>query len=268
MRRLLSFQPFRLGSCLVLVLAACGKSASSTPEGLDTSGGTPGKAEAGTGSAGSPSGGAPSGASPEGGSAASDGGVESAGGAGAQASAGATLDDEPSKQIVTFRVTNGAGALRTVVTEGVGCTELMILAAEPVAVVWTAAAQPCGPCAQCPNPPSGSKRVAELAAGQSVELTWDARRVVAVRETAICSGVGAPYTRFVAAPVAPGAYRVGLSVFAATPKACAANGICDPVVQTTQTALPDAELCSADMRVEADFELPAEGDVTVQLTIQ
>jgi hypothetical protein len=120
---------------------------------------------------------------------------------------------------------------------------------------------------QCPNPPSGTKRVAELAPGQSVELTWDARKLTASQQTVLCNGAPAPYTRFTAAPVAPGSYRVRVAVFSVTPSACGADGNCDPPVTTTQDALPYAGLCSADAQSEAELELPAQGDVTVPVSI-
>jgi hypothetical protein len=265
---------------LLLLLAACGKSNSSA-ENNDPSGGTGGKATVGGSSAGSSKGGSNTGGSTAGGSTAGgskggagdDGGSDNAGapssGAGISSGGGSGTGgaDEPSKQSVTFEVTNDAATPRAVVVEAVGCTPFMILATDPAGVVHTAAANPCGPCMQCPNPPSGTKRVAELAPGQSVELTWDARKLTASQQTALCNGAPAPYTRFTATPVAPGTYRVRVAVFSVTPSACGAGGKCDPPVTTTQDTLPYAALCSADAQSEAEFELPAEGDVTVPVSI-
>jgi hypothetical protein len=260
----------------LLLLAACGKS-NSSPDAPGSFGGDAGKAAGGdagkaaAGSAGSSKGGsAVGGAVQEAGS--DGGGAPSSGAAGAAGTAGtagaAGSPDEPSKQTVTFEVTNGATAPRSVAIEGAGCTPFMILATDPARLVRTSAANPCGPCMQCPNPPSGTKRVAELAPGQSVELSWDARQVSVAQQTAMCNGTPTPYTSVVASPVEAGSYRVRVAVFSTKPPGCSANGACDPPVTTVQEALPYADLCSSSAQVEADFELPAEGDVTVPVTIE
>lgn len=263
-------------SLLLLLLAACGKSSSSPAHNVP-SGGAGGNGAAGSGSAGSsigasntggssagsPGGGAEAQAGGDNGGAPSNGAGDGSGGASSTGVDG----DQPSKQRVTFEVTNDAASPRAVVVEGVACTPFVILATDPAGVVHTAAANPCGPCMQCPNPLSGTKRIAELAPGQSVELTWDARGLSTSQETVSCNGSPAPYTRFTAAPVAVGTYRVRMAVFSATPSACSADGICDPPVTTTRDALPYAELCSADAQSETEFELPAHGDITVPVSI-
>ncbi len=261
---------------LIFALAACGKSATTPGQGEAGAGaaaGTPSVVEGGSGAAmggagSGDQGGAGAGVGGTGGHSGGTIGAGGVGGAEGGTSQGGAPSDEPSKQSVTFHVVNDAGAPRAVVVGGVGCTAFTIVRKQPAGVVWTAVANACGPCSQCPNPPTGTKRIALIAQGESVDLAWDAREVRVYQESAMCKGgVPTPYQHVVTQPVAAGAYRVRVGVFATPPGSCNATGMCDPPVKTTQAALPYAALCDASAQVDADFELPPDQDITVPVTL-
>jgi hypothetical protein len=192
---------------------------------------------------------------------------EDAGAAGAEAGSPGEPMEAPSKQTVTFHLTTSAGS-RYVPVAAMGCGLFSIERRNPTSIVQTAIANPCGPCAACPNPTPGVFVVHELVAGDFTDILWDARETTVVSESASCGGAGSvTYDRPIAMPVPPGHYAARLATFTSAPASCDPNGVCDPPVTTTQTALPYASLCESDATIEVEFELPPMGDVSVPVSV-
>lgn len=226
---------------------------------------------AGTGAAGA-SGGTPGGRGGSGGAAGSNvGGTsgvgEDAGAAGAEAGSPGAPMEEPSRQTVTFHFTTSA-ASRYVPVAALGCGLFSIERRDPTSSVQTALANPCGPCATCPNPTPGILVVHELLPGEFTDLLWDGRETTVVSESVSCGGAGSvTYDRPIAMPLPPGRYAARLAAFTSAPPGCDTSGVCNPPVTTTQTALPYASLCTSEAPIEVEFELPASGDVSVPVSV-
>ena len=255
---------------LLLFTVACGRSPITHGSGgTGGSGGSiaGGGGRGGTGATGIGGRGGGAGGGLGGTGAAATGGSAGTGGSGRGGSGGA-LVEEPSKQTVTFHLTTSAGASRWVGFNGMGCSVFSIERRNPTAIVHTALASPCGPCASCPNPPSGTTVVRAVTTASSVDILWDARETTAVRETVTCGDGGfGSYDHAFSKPVPPGRYVARLAAFGSLPASCGTNGICSPPVTTIEMALPYASICASDAPVEVEFDLPATGNLTVPVSV-
>jgi hypothetical protein len=196
---------------------------------------------------------------------------------------GATADASPppteiaSSQTVTVTVTNNSGADRYIVTDGNNCTPFDIveileggLALVPIAIGFQC------PC-ECPMPggalPTAFRRIG---AGESIDVTWDARALATWRESIVCND-GAPfpprhssYVTGVAQPVEAGTYRITLGVEPTLPAGCQGA---DPdyrcgVKYGTNDMSEFAPRCATTSIATAEFSLPASGDVQVTVELK
>jgi len=176
-----------------------------------------------------------------------------------------------SKQTVTFAITNGSGEDRWLVSRGVYCTASAI-GGLSIAMGFTCECE-------CPNP--GSPRVESyrrLKAGETFTITWDARALVTYPEAIDCEArgwKGAPpqtVTRGVLQPVAAGTYTFTAGYESTLPARCTPSGdeaTCPWMYGGYVGSLPPtiATRCESSKAATATVTLPAEGDVTVPVTI-
>jgi hypothetical protein len=231
--------------------------------GRDGSGGSSGRGGA-SGSGGNATSGAPG-----------DSGVAGDAG-GAKADAAPPPKAIPSTQTVTVTLTNDSGADRYIVTAGNNCTPFDVveiieggLALVPIAIGFQC------PC-ECPMPgaalPEAFRRVG---AGESVDVTWDARELVTWRESITCND-GAPFpprhsssVTGVPQPVEAGKYRISLGVEPTLPSGCSGT---DPdyrcnILYGTNDMSEYAPRCATSSVATVDFSLPETGDVHVTIQL-
>jgi hypothetical protein len=295
-------RPFHHGGVLagplfIVLLAACGSSEVATGKIADPRGSN-GDASVGsggtrTGSGGSAGDGGTGGFRAMGGaSGASTGGASGSGGrstggtpsdSGVGGDAGGTTADAsppptevPSAQTVTFKVTNASGADRYVVTGGNNCTSLELdkLADGGQSIVPLMIGFQC-PC-ECPMPgsarPTAFRRVA---AGESFDVTWDARGLTTWRQSIVCQNGGPfpPRASSVVAgvlqPVDAGRYRITLGVESTLPAGCQGSGPdyrCDVSYASNETS-EIAPRCLTSSNAATEFSLPVSGDVVVSFVL-
>jgi hypothetical protein len=261
---------------MVALAAACGSSEIATAKIADPRG-SKGDAAIGSGGARMGSGGG-AGFGGDGsatGGASADSGIAGAGGS-AVVDAGPPPTEIPSTQTVTFTVTNKSRAERYVATQGNNCTtvEFNRLVDGGQSLVALALGYQC-PC-ECPAPgsarPTAFRRVG---AGETFEVTWDARGLTTWRDSVTCND-WAPlpprsgsFIRGVLQPVGPGRFRVVLGVEATLPPGCTGSGPdyrCD-VNYDTNDLSELAPRCTTSSMAIAEFTLPASGDIAVPVEI-
>lgn len=286
-----------LGPLLLVLVEACGSSEVATakigdprgsiPDAALGMGGTPpgsGGSAGLSGNAGFPVTGGASGASTGGASGSGGnpkGGVPNdsgvTGDARAQVDASPPPIEIPSTQTVTLTVTNTSGADRYVVTDGNQCTpfDVVEILEGGLALVPIATGFQC-PC-ECPMPgaalPTALRRVG---AGESFDVTWDARALATWRKSVVCND-GTPfpprnssYVTGVPQPVESGPYRITLGVEPTLPTGCQGTDPeyrCD-VAYGTNDISEIAPRCETSSTATVDFSLPVSGDVHVSLELQ
>jgi hypothetical protein len=170
--------------------------------------------------------------------------------------------EQPSTQTVYFDITNTAASTIYVVTSGRDCTAYGIHSTSTDSDLSLRAFEddPC-PCGRaCDSNTQGF--IQELAPGETVTLTWDARDLVwrGLKIPAPCDPAST-VTEEHAIPqrVSPGEYSVSIGYF--LPPPCEYCG----VLPTYAFSAPPQ--CQADHNVSASFLLPDAGDVRVPLEI-
>lgn len=128
---------------------------------------------------------------------------------------------------------------------------------------------------ECPAPPPPSV-VAVRALDGSAELRWDGRALATCTSAVDCAtrgwpGVGVQYeTRAAAQPVAAGQYHAVFAVYDEAPTYCFGDGgvrTCSPPPGPPMLGGFGSGnvLCNGARRVEVTFELPASGEVVVDV---
>ena len=186
----------------------------------------------------------------------------------------------PSRQKVTFRVTNGASAVRYLgvaaqaLWGGDSCSPYAI--SRGTADLALVIPYQCG--CECPAPPEpGLTELWVLSPGQSKDLVWDARVLATYSTSTACSSAysGGPQPPPAAVlhgvwqPVDPGNYRVTLIVKSSVPTTCKVNNevvSCDSWSEDTPGRW-QGRLCDRTTTVNATFDLPETGDVIVPVTL-
>jgi hypothetical protein len=101
----------------------------------------------------------------------------------------------------------------------------------------------------------------------TTEMTWDGRALVLYEGEANCFSDPGVYG--VLQPVSPGTYRVGVPYYAAEEMPCPQEGSlaeCGPGPMSTTLPVP-LPVCDAPLEALAEFEMPEEGDVVVQVDL-
>ena len=185
----------------------------------------------------------------------------------------------PSRQKVTFRVSNGGSVARYVAARADGlfggpyCSAYGI--GQGTTNLTLAIPSQCG--CECPAPHQpGVTELWRISPGQSKDLVWDARALATYSTMMKCGTLypggpedpSAKVLHGVWQPVAAGSYQVTLIIKSTVPSSCQeANDIasCDYWTEDQYGAWSGG-ICDRTTTVEADFELPAEGDVIVPMT--
>jgi hypothetical protein len=131
------------------------------------------------------------------------------------------------------------------------------------------------PC-ECPMPgaawPTALRRVA---AGETFEVTWDARSVVTWYDSVLCNDWAplpprrASVVKGVLQPVDPGRFWIAIGFESTLPAICHGAGpeyACD-ISYTTNSTSSIAPRCETSTVATAEFTLPASGDVAVPVAI-
>lgn len=184
----------------------------------------------------------------------------------------------PSKQTVTFNITNATTSDQYVVTDGWYCTPFGIdkVSDGGVASLFLQTGFPC-PC-ECPavGPPV-PLTFRRIGPGESFSMTWDARDLVTYTEAYDCShdwpGEGVQhFLTGVAVPVNVGTYRVTFGMESTLPTACSDAGPsyrCDTQSGGGSPAPDDlAAICPTTKTATATFFVPAAGNVVVPVSIK
>ena len=183
----------------------------------------------------------------------------------------------PSRQKVTFRVTNGASAVRYL---GVSSDGLMGSYCSPYAIsqgttnLTLAIPYQCG--CECPAPPApGLTELWVISSGQTKDLVWDARALESYSTSVSCSPAWGPFAPpapvlyGVWQPIPPGNYQVTLIVKSSVPTACKADSEvvgCD-YWSEGEYGRWQGGICDRTTTVHATFDLPETGDVIVPVTL-
>ena len=188
---------------------------------------------------------------------------------------------EPSRQTVTFRFTNNSGETRYVASAAMNCEPFSIfrLLDDATSFIARSIGFTC-PC-ECPAPPP--PHVAQyltVAAGDTVDLTWDARGITVHNRTVDCGEQGWPgmgcvsEPTGVAAPVAAGHYSVEFIVESTVPYECWEGEDllnCDaPYDEPSMDFGSVNRLCSSSENPSvssAELDLPETGDITVEIAL-
>jgi hypothetical protein len=182
-------------------------------------------------------------------------------------------EDVPSKQKVTFVITNQGTTDRFLVLDGQACTGFGVSRLSGttwvrVALRLLADDESCGCDGYGCDDIRGPTVYQRLAPGAQSSIVWDARELTLWQEELDCPYVNRTWTlvRGVHRPVAPGQYRVDIPNSAAPERdcwhsatdldryQCAPGGMIGPGVENT---------CGAEAQVTQEFTLPATGDITV-----
>jgi hypothetical protein len=183
----------------------------------------------------------------------------------------------PSRQKVTFRVTNGASAVRYA---GASSEGVMGSYCSPYAIsqgttdLKLAIPYQCG--CECPAPPApGLTELLAISPGQTKDVVWDARALETYSVVRPCSptwGPSAPPASVIYGvwqPAPPGNYQVTLIVKSSVPTACKANNedvACDYWSEDEYGRWLGG-ICDRTTTVKATFDLPETGDVIVPVTL-
>lgn len=178
----------------------------------------------------------------------------------------------PSRQTVHFELTNASSEVRYVAVDGEYCDPF------PITRVDGATRTPllledeyqCG--CECPVPPDPAvTRYTAVLPGETRTLDWDARAMVTASIPLDCSQWGTTASRTVAAwqPVASGQYEAKFKVEAAIPPWCTELGAAPNAADLacTSRTYDGFSRCSWTVAATVPFSLPAEGDLTVPVTL-
>lgn len=199
----------------------------------------------------------------------------------APAEADPPLEAVPSRQTVTFQISNSSGAERWVALD-TGSQEYSPISCEGYGLMR--ANSPlhrlpgfqCG--CECPNPGSPRYSLKRVPAGGSLTVTWDARALAARAYAVDCSLQGWPnggkvtMSRVALRPVEAGPIDATFAVLPAVPADCRAGASPDtaecggPSGYAPGMFGPFAQTCRpAPLRVS--FVLPAAGDLSVPVSL-
>lgn len=183
----------------------------------------------------------------------------------------------PSRQKVTFRVTNGASAVRYV---GASSEGVMGSYCSPYAItqgttnLTLAIPYQCG--CECPVPPApGLTELLVVSPGQTKDVVWDARALETYSVERPCAptwGPSAPPASVIYGvwqPALPGNYQVTLIVKSSVPTTCKANNedvTCD-YWSEDEYGKWQGGICDRTTTVKVTFDLPETGDVIVPVTL-
>jgi hypothetical protein len=124
----------------------------------------------------------------------------------------------------------------------------------------------------CECPVAGSAHPTELTGFvTSPTVTWDARELVVFQQTQTCpTGGSVNVIRSAAQPVSAGHYRATIAVLDKAPAECERSTNYHYTCQVPYGDGPtptDYSLCAHDRTAVGTFDLPASGDVDVNLTV-
>ena len=186
----------------------------------------------------------------------------------------------PSRQSVTFRVTNSTSFVRYLAARSDGffggpyCSSYAI--SQGTTNLTLAIPFQCG--CECPQPHQpGITELWSISPGQTKDLVWDARALATYSTMMTCGSLSPPGPAFPPArvlhgvwqPVAAGNYQATLITKSTVPTSCQeTNAIvsCDYWTED-QYGASLGGICDRTTTVKADFDLPAEGDVIVPITL-
>jgi hypothetical protein len=178
----------------------------------------------------------------------------------------------PSHQNVIFRVTNSTAATSYLGTLGFYCAAYGIN--QGSTSLTMAIGYQCG--CECPQPPNPAiSQYLVISPQQSKDLVWDARALTTYSISQSCASWGAPsvtaaITYGVRQPVGPGSYQVTLTLESVAPAGCTeANEIvtCSFPSYGGGGGSTGGGICPSSATVKASFDLPANGDVIVPITL-
>ena len=186
----------------------------------------------------------------------------------------------PSRQEVTFRVTNSTSVVRYLATRADGffggpfCSPYAI--SQGTTNLTLAIPSQCG--CECPQPHQpGITELWSLSPGQTKDLVWDARALTTYSTMMTCGSLypGGPAASSVQVlhgvwqPVAAGSYQATLITKTTVPTSCQETDeivTCDYWTEDQYGAWLGG-ICDRTTAIKADFDLPAEGDVIVPITL-
>jgi hypothetical protein len=207
-----------------------------------------------------------------------DGGSGGDGGCFGSCSDAAPPSDIPSRQTVTFELSNQTGADRFVVTQGWYCDDFGIASGPGGAALPLELGFQC--LCECPNPgPVQATAYHRVAPGASYRLTWDARSLVTWSELYDCATHGwpgvPPQNEVFGAhqPVGAGPYRVTFAIEQTLPSRCSPTSGDDytctmeqPPIGMWPTTI--AQICPSLAPQTVGFTLPQSGDLSLPVALQ
>jgi hypothetical protein len=174
----------------------------------------------------------------------------------------------PSRQKVTFQLTNGTDAPLYVGSVGYDCEAYSIAGPTQVKLAME---YYCG-CECNPPPRPHIQFYLVILPQQKQEIVWDARTLKTYGTLLSCPdwGYSATVTYGVWQPVTPGAYTVTLRLETAIPPGCAQYA--DSLGCTLPSSLFNAVdlgggICPSRSTAQASFDIPQDGDVVVPITL-
>lgn len=181
----------------------------------------------------------------------------------------AYVNELPSVQTVTFRVSNPSNGERYLATQGALCTPFRV--ERKVGDSWqelplqVTFEEPSDCFPQADYDGTGPTRLDRLDPGESYEFVWDARRYAFAAETFECGFGLHPYAAKQPAP--PGLHRVTLGAFASPPANCkeeAGAWSCSVGFDFPKIWDP---VCVAELMPSAEFALGASGNLVVDVAL-
>ena len=187
----------------------------------------------------------------------------------------------PSRQTVTFRLTNSSSSDRFIATKGSWCDPYSVAEGAGTPVPLTLGYQKkCDAVAKVDA--IRTIQFQRVAASASFPVTWDARQLVLVGAVADCGDSGGDhdaddrinkeYLEGVHQPVRAGPYSVAFAFESTLPADCLLSGdVATCPVSGPQQTLPYESLLRCPMTsgtaAMADFTLPASGDISVPVAV-
>ncbi len=181
-----------------------------------------------------------------------------------------TIASTPSSQQVTLTITNASDSTRWLATNGNGCDAVSVFAVNDDQTkrrlnralgFWC-------PC-ECSEPQASFVEVyRRLEPGEQFDMQWNATQLITYSSPVQCSesGMCSQETLGYHTPVEPGRYSLGVVVRDEVPSDCVASDdgldcyFLEPDVSNNDAV---SQQCEGEL-THVEFELPAEGDVTVE----